>query len=299
MTDLLLQIFGLILLIGGIILAYMRWIRPRQAELDWQSSGLLLLVSLTLIGGFLGAPFWWFDEPRSFAWDVPALASRMLASAGWSFSVVCWFVLQAPSARRVRLILLLLLAYLAPLAIAIILFHLDRFDPQAPISYAFFIIVVVMVLSSSWYLIRQPRILLEDSPQSVAPMPIIRSWLSMVGIITALWGLALFITDAGGWGFIWVWQGDLLSSRLIGVMLLAIATGAFYSQADLDTARPMLAMIVCYGVGLAIASLWNLVINKPVPLSYLIVFAVMALISLYLLRRNPFSNTSLQTESRA
>ncbi len=131
---LLFQIVGLSLLLAGLALGYGRWIKPHASVLDWQGKGLLLLVVLTLAGGFIGSPFWWMDEARSFSWDLPPLASRMLASAGWSFVVVCWLVLERPTDRRLRLVLLLLFVYLSPLALAAPLFHLDRFDPAAPIT---------------------------------------------------------------------------------------------------------------------------------------------------------------------
>ena len=39
-----------------------------------------------------------------------------------------------------------------------------------------------------------------------------------------------WVTDSGPVPFVWVWPGDLLTSRLIGVMLLTIAVGAATSQ---------------------------------------------------------------------
>ena len=85
---LLFQIIGLALLLAGLAVGYGRWIKPHAAVLDWQGRGLLLLVVLTLAGGFIGSPFWWIDDARSFSWDLPPLASRMLASA--SFAGWCW-----------------------------------------------------------------------------------------------------------------------------------------------------------------------------------------------------------------
>jgi hypothetical protein len=285
MADVALQAVGLFALLGGLYFGYRRWIKPHSAHLDWQGRGLLLLVILTLMGGFLGAPSWWLDDSRSFSWDTPPLASRMLASAAWSFFVVCLFALNHPSFRRIRLVLLLLLVYLAPLAIAIVLFHLDRFDASEPITYAFFVIVGVMVLSTLWYLRRQPIIIDSTDADNQPAEPIARFGLLAIGALPAIWGLALFMTDSGGLDFIWVWRGDLLSSRLIAVMLLAIAAGSFYSMSYKDTARPMLAMITTYGIGLTAASLWNGFSDKPIQPSYAIVFGLMAIVSLYLFRR--------------
>ena len=114
----LIQLFGLGLLVAGMGLGYWRWIKPRKDVLDLQGQGLLILVILMVMGGFIGSPFWWLNEARSFSWPLPALASRMLAAAGWSFVVIGIVVLERPTYRRLRLILILLFVYLTPLAIA-------------------------------------------------------------------------------------------------------------------------------------------------------------------------------------
>ena len=93
MIDFLIQLFGLILLLTGMGFGYWRWVRPREPGLTWPARGLLMLTIMTLMGGFIGSPFWWADEARSFSWDTPPLASRMLAAAGWSFVVVCYLAL--------------------------------------------------------------------------------------------------------------------------------------------------------------------------------------------------------------
>ena len=283
MLDFLLQLFGLVLLLAGISFGYWRWVRPHDDVLTVQSRGLLLLIILTLMGALVGSPFWWADEIRSFSWDTPALVSRMLAAAGWSFVVVSYLALRRPSHRRLRLVLLLLFVYLFPLTIAILLLHLDRFDFSAPITYAFFAIVVMMDIASAWYLLRQPTIL-PDQPQDREPTArIVKLWMLFVAVLIGLWGLALFITNSGPIAAIWVWKYDLLSSRLIGVMLLAIATGLLYSFRYRDVAQVMLVTLVTYGVGLASASLWNLIIGKPFSVSYFAVFGVVSLISLLFL----------------
>ena len=283
---LLLQIFGLVLLALGIGFGYWRWIKPYKDTLDLQGKGLLFLVVLMVMGGLIGSPFWWMDEALSFSWDLPTLASRMLAAAGWSFAVIGILVLERPTYRRLRLVLILLFVYLIPLAIAAPLFHLDRFDPTAPITYAFFAIVVLMVASTIWYLLRQPDIF-PDGPEDLAPPTAgLRLWLIIVAIITALWGLALLITDSGPSALIWVWPGDLLTSRLIGVMLLTIAAGAVYSLPATGTARPMLAMILVYGLGLSLASMWNALAGKPVKISYALIFGIIFLVSAVLLIRD-------------
>src|SRR5262245_55611330 len=121
------QLAGLALLLAGVWLCYRRWVLPR-AGLDIQSRGLLVLLILTLIGGAVGGPVWWADAPWAFSWDLPPLAGRMLAAAGWTFAVICFLALERPSPGRLRLLVWLLAIYLLPLVAAILLFHLDRFD---------------------------------------------------------------------------------------------------------------------------------------------------------------------------
>jgi hypothetical protein len=292
--NLLLQIFGLLLLIAGMGFGYLRWIKPHESTFGFQEKGLLLLVILTLMGGFIGSPFWWADEVRSFSWDLPPLASRMLASAGWAFAVVCWQVLEQPTYRRLRLIMLLLFVYLAPLAIAAPLFHLDRFDSAAPITYAFFGIVGLMTVGSLWYLLRQPQLFPDEPSDLESPTASVRRWLMMVAAVTALWGLALVVTDNGPSTLIWVWPGDLLTSRLIGVMLLAISAGSGYSLTCRGTVRPMLAMILTYGLGLAVASVWNGLAGLPVKWSYVGVFGLMFLVSSSFFLKHPITPTRVR-----
>lgn len=267
---------GMILIILLLSIGYsFRYVLARHDQsLDWQQKGLLLLTLLTMMGGFLGSPFWWFDLEESFSWDLPPLASRMLAGAGWSFVIVAFFVLQKPTRRRLRLSTLMLSVYLTPLSVAIVLFHLDRFDFGKPLSYAFFLIVLGMVIPANWYLYRQPTIVDDEAVDSRVSSDQTRQWLWAIAGVTALWGLALFITDEGPSTLIWVWPGDLLTSRLIGVMLLTIAVGALISARYADVARLMLMTTAVYGLALVVATLWNLTADLPIKPAYVIVFGV-------------------------
>jgi hypothetical protein len=273
MLDLLLQFLGIFFLLGGLWFGYHRWIKPHAEQLDFQGRGLLFLVVLTLMGGFVGSPFWWLDEARSFSWDLPPLASRMLAAAGWSFVVGSYLALRHPSRRRIHLVVLLLVVYLVPLVAIILAFHLDYFDFRAPITYAFLAIAGGMSLASLWYLLRFPQALpvtpADDIPAS-APVSL---WLTLIAVVTAVWGLALFLSDSGPSRWVWVWPGDLLTSRLIGVMLLAIAAGAVSSRLYAGAARLMLAFTATYGLGVAAAGLWNALAGRPIPLAYVLVFS--------------------------
>jgi hypothetical protein len=208
----------------------------------------------------------------------------MLAAAGWSFFAVSLMALQRPTYRRLRLILLLLFVYLAPLGIIIIVFHLDYFDFSAPITYAFFAIAIPMTTAAAWYLVRQPQIIPDEERDTAPANVVIQVWLLIVATITALWGLALFVTDSGPTRLIWAWPGDLLSSRLIGVMLVTITFGALYSFRKADIARLMLVMITVYSLGLTIAALWNILFAQPIQPLYTAVFSVILLVTAILLR---------------
>jgi hypothetical protein len=85
---------------------------------------------------------------------------------------------------------------------------------------------------------------------------------------------------------IWAWPGDLLSSRLIAVMLLTIAVGALYSFRYAGTANMMLVMIIVYSLGITIASVWNALYALPIKPFYAAVFGVIFLVSTILLLSN-------------
>lgn len=278
------QLVALAVLLGAMWSGYRRWVQPRAATLTGSDRGLLLLVIMTLMGGCIGGLVWWFDVPGSFSWDLPPLASRMLAVAGFSFGVATTLALEQPTPGRLRLILVLLAVYLLPLLVAAPVFHLDRFDLAAPITYAFFMIVALMSGATLWFLLRPPRLLTEPDTTALTSS-LVQGWLGLCALLTAIWGLALFATDNGPSTLIWVWPGDLLTSRLIGVMLLTLAVGALLGLRHADIARQMLAMILTYGLGLAAASIWNGLSGKPIKLAYVVVFGVLGLGSLLLLWR--------------
>ena len=278
------QIVGLALLLAGVWICYRRWVLPR-ASLDLQSRGLLTLLIVTLIGGGVGSPVWWADAPWAFSWDLPALAGRMLAAAGWTFVVVCFLALERPTPGRLRLVVWLLAVYLVPLVAVILLAHLDRFDFAAPVTYAFFVIAGGMSVAALWYLLRTPAITRNGPGTPASPSLAVRAWLGLVAALTLIWGLALFATEAGPLALIWVWPGDLLTSRLIGVMLLAIGVGAAVSLRETDRARLMLAGTLTYGLGIALASLWGLLNGTPIRISYLTAFGIIFVGSAALLLR--------------
>lgn len=282
--QILVQLVGLAMLFGGMWFGYQQWIRPHAATLTPAGRGLLILMIATLMGSFIGSPFWWTDQVWSFSWDLPPLASRMLGAAGWSFFVVTLMALRRPTYRRLRLIILLLVVYLVPLTIAILLFHLDRFDFGAPITYVFFAIVVPMGVAATWYLLRQPQIIPAEARDDLPASMVVQVWLPIVASITAFWGLALLVTDSGPSSLIWAWPGDLLTSRLIAVMLLTITFGALYAFRHAETARMMLAMIVVYSLGVTVAATWNMLYGMSIKPLYISVFSPILLVTIVLLK---------------
>lgn len=263
------------LLVLGAWWGYRRWATP---HLDGASTParVLLGVMVVTVMVVIGVPFWWLDLEQSFSWNLPPLASRMLAAAALSFVVLGILVLQHPSHRRVRLVLVMLETYLAPLAIAMAAFHLDRFDFGRPITYGFLIIAFGMSLVAGSFLVRQPVIVPDDERDVALSSLATRIGLAAIALVTMAWGIALIVTDRGPSDLVWAWPGDLLSSRLIGVMLLAIAAGNLYALTRADTARLMQITTLVYAVGLAAASAWGLALGTPVKPAYILAFGVIA-----------------------
>ncbi|MFN8421943.1 MAG: hypothetical protein U0470_00645 [Anaerolineae bacterium] len=267
------QLAALAMIVTCLAVGYRRWVRP--AAPSPAAAAMLLLVVLALAGGFVGAYFWWVDDVRAFAWDLPPLASRLLAAAGLSFAAASYLALEQPTRLRLRFVLALIATYLAPLAVAIPLFHLDRFDLGASITYGFLAVVAVMVVPAVAFLVRQPATRPDEPADLAPPAPAIRAWLTAVAVVAALWGLALFATDDGGIVWLWLWPGDLLTSRLIAVMLLTVAAGAVLGRAHAAAARLALALMAVYGLVGAAAVAWNTVAGKPVKGSYLAALAAL------------------------
>ena len=277
MRDALLTGLGGAILLAAMAAGWLRWLRPRRAHLGIQGQGLLLLVLLTLMGGSIGAPFWWMDPASSFSWNLPPLAGRMLASAALAFATVSFLALERPTVRRLRLVMLLVAVYLGPLLVAVLAFHLDRFNFGRLITYSFFAVVGGMTIASLWYLARWPAGF-EDPPEdSNPPDAVTQAWLGAVAALTALWGVALFATDDGPSKLVWVWPGDLLTSRLIGVMLLTIASGSVYALRSATVARLMLVAQSVYGLGVMAAGLWSALEDKPVKHAYVFGFGAIYL----------------------
>jgi len=278
------QLVGLALLLGVVWLGWRRWIEPYREGLDSQGIGLLMLAVLAIAGGFIGSPFWWIDDPDSFSWALPPLASRLLAAAGFAFAVAGCYALEQRRQELVRSYIVMLAVYLVPLVVAILLFHLDRFNWRAPITYVFFAIAAGMAAAAVWHIARKTTLSARFSDQPNEPVAAApQAWLGLIVIVAGLWALALLVYPQGPVPQIWLWPQDPLTSRLIGAMLLTIAAGALLALRSAQQAMMSLWMFVTYGIGGALACGWNGLDGKPVPLSYAAAFCMLALISLAIL----------------
>ena len=63
-----------------------------------------------------------------------------------------------------------------------------------------------MTVAALWYLFEQPVIVHSEPADSLDPTALVGRWLGLVAAVTALWGLALFVTDSGPSDLIWVWM---------------------------------------------------------------------------------------------
>ncbi len=269
---------SVVMLLVALAIGFVRWGR-RDAGVSGNGAVAKFVLVSTTVGGLLGAPFWWFDLPPSFAWDLPPVASRMLAAAAFAFGVTGIIALERPSNARTRLYLTLIAVYLIPLALAVLALHLDRFDFMAPVTYGFFAVVIVLSLGSVMLLMRG-----ATDPATLPPPPFMSAWLLVAGIVIGLWGLALFAVPATpDYPLVFNWSQDPLSSRLIAAMLIGVATAFLTSRSDLGRARLALWFAGIYGIGVVAACAISAAYGKPVPPLYTGAFAVVAIVSLGLL----------------
>jgi hypothetical protein len=246
---------------------WLAWRRWWNALTDIAPPARLTLI-VTTIGAAIGAPFWWADADASFAWNLPPLASRMLGAAAVAFAVAGLYALERPKPARASLHSLFTAVYLAPLAGAIILLHLDRFDFAAPITWGFFAAVAVLCITSvaglRWT--TAPR-----TPMRRAE----RLWLLAAGALLGVWGLALFAAPDTAWPPVFNWAADPLTSRLIASMLLTLAVVFLAASRDAALLPQAHLLGSTYGIGVVVAIGINVARGLPWPPLYLAAFGLL------------------------
>ena len=277
MSDSTLFAIAVVLLLVCLFVGFRRW---GKSDLGPTGEGPLakFVVISTAIGGLLGAPFWWLDLSPSFAWDLPPVASRMLAAAALAFGLAGIVVLERPSESRTRLYLTLIAVYLMPLTLVIVALHLDRLNFLAPVTYGFFAVVIVLSAGSLISLVRS-----GGGRDAIPPRLPVAAWLVIAGIVLGIWGVALFAAPATGYPLVFNWAKDPLSSRLIAAMLFTLAVAFLLSRNDAARARLALVFGGAYGVGVVGACLMNTAAGLPVPPLYSSAFTLIAVVSLFLL----------------
>lgn len=262
------QGFGLSLLLVGLTLTE-RWLQ-RRALLTGPLRQARLLALMTGFGGLIGATAWWQNLPYAFSWPLPHLAARFLAVAGVAFGTAALRAAAISTQGHLRLIAALLAIYLGPLTLAILALHLDRFDPTAPVTYAFFAIVGLMLGLALMTLFR----LAHDERGLTSGL------LGLIAVLSGLWGAMLFFWPDGPLPLIWPWPQDPLTSRLIAAMFLTVAAAGFLAEgpAERRTAR---LLILIYGLGIVAASGAALWAGKPVSTAYPIFWGLAAALALY------------------
>lgn len=259
--------FALALLLMAIAghLAYRRW---RGAEVGGGFARLVLIV-LT-IGGALGAPLWWAGAPSAFPWALPPLAGRMLAAAAVAFAVLGVRVLERPTPARVGLQAIAAEVYLAPLVVAIVALHLERFDWSRPVSWGFFAIATFLAFGAA-------RLVGRD-PAAVAPD---RAVVAVYGLMAAVLGvlaLALFLVPATPIPWLFPWAADPLTSRLIAVMPATLAASFLLAARDRSLVADVGWFAFTYGVGVVVASAMQVAAGKPLLGAYIAVFGLGGLV---------------------
>ncbi len=228
-----------------------------------------ILALLAGYGGLIGATAWMQNLPYAFAWTLPPLAARFLAAAALAFGIVALRAAILGLTGHLRMIAAMLLVYLAPLAGALLLFHMDRIDLSSPVAWVFLSTVVAMILGAAAAFFRLP---FDERGMS-------SGLLGLTGTLAGLWGLALFLWPSAPVAFLFPWPDDALTTRLIAAMFLTVATACHFAEGPSER-RSADLLCLLYGTGIAAACGWNLWLGKPAPWAYLVFWAVIAAFSL-------------------
>lgn len=268
MSAMTLQLLGLCLLVfGSLGLELLLQNHTPIAGAMREARGLAVL---TAVGGIVGATAWWGNQPQAFAWTLPPLAARYLAVAGIAFGLVALRAALIGTVGHLRLLAAMLVIYLLPLTVAILTLHRDRLDFAAPLAWAFLAIVALLLILALRAIFRLP----------LGERGLNGDLLGLIGVMSGLWGLALFIWPAGPLPLIWPWPQDPLTSRLIAAMFLTVAGACQIAEGPAER-RSALLLCLIYGNGITAATSLALSAGKPASLAYLIFWAFVALAALY------------------
>ena len=257
------QVIGLALLVLGMGLG--EGILQRRMPMTGALQQARMLALLAGVGGLVGAAAWGQNLPYAFAWALPPMAARFLAVAAVAFGLVALRAAWIGTVGHLRMVAVMLLVYLGPFAGAVLFLHLDRFDPTSPVAYAFFGVVVCMVIAALLTMIRVPY----DERGLSSGM------LGLVGSLAGLWGLVLFLWPSGPWPIMWPWPQDPLTTRLIAAMFLTIAAACHIAEGRQERRT---AYILCfiYGIGIALVEALALWLGKPGSWAYLLFWTFVA-----------------------
>ena len=263
MPEIVVQVIGMAVLVLGMVLG--EGVLQRRMPLAGAARQARVLALMAGVGGLVGATAWGQNLPYAFAWALPPVAAWFLAVAAVAFGVTALRAAWIGSVGHLRMIAVLLVVYLGPLAVAVVVLHLDRFDPLVPSTYVFFAIVLGMVIAAILTLLRLP-----DEVRGLTS-----GMLGLIGLLAGLWGLVLFIWPAGPWPLIWPWPQDPLTTRLIAAMFLTIAAACHFAEGPTER-RTAYILCLLYGVGISLVVALALWLGKPASLAYLAFWALVA-----------------------
>lgn len=272
------------LLLAGTTVGRMVWKRRLRLAGIAVLPGLLIIS--TTIGGFVAAPFWWFDLPASFAWDLPPLESRMLSAASLAFGLTGLLVLRNPGQKICRFYTTLIAVSLVPLTLAAVIFDIERFDFKLPVTYCFF--AIAMVLSTGSMSALFPPLEGVRAAEAVEPpMSTLRTGFAFISAAFCVWGVALFAVPEELSGLWSLWPTDTLTSRLNAAMKLVLAAAFMMASRDRIQVVPALAFSSVYGFGVLAACLASLMRGDTAPLAHAALFGILGLMSTGLLVADP------------
>jgi hypothetical protein len=181
---------------------------------------VFLVVALVVLVGaglfflpHLVAPLWpWSLTPFNTRFLGAIYASELLA-ATVALLVNRW----APA----RLILPQAVTFTAVVTLGSLV-HLDRFDPQRRVTWAWFVLYIVPLVVLAYYLWRYRRL---PPAEPAPPAPAWRAYLLGQGIVLGLYGIGL-LAAPGLFSAFWPWPIDVFHGQVYSAVFLTGAVGS-------------------------------------------------------------------------